>query len=78
MTADQEKILMNIDMRMRRIEGVLIGDPTFRVKGLAEKVEYHSKKIGEFDRDKTKIIAGASVLAAIAGFFSGFIHKYLN
>lgn len=78
MSPDQEKILKNIDMRMRRVENVLVGDKDFKIHGLVDKVAYHGQKIQEFDKDKTKVIAGATVLGTIFGFLSGFIHKIFN
>ena len=78
MSPDQEKILMNIDMRMRRIENVLVGDKDFKIHGIVDKVDYHAKKIQEFDKDKTKVIAGATVLGTIFGFLSSVLHKFIT
>lgn len=85
MSPEQEEILKTIattqqkhDMKLRRIETVLVGDTDFKIKGLVDKVAYHGEKINEFDKDKTKVIAGATVLGTIFGFLSGFIHKIFN
>jgi len=77
-TQDLMNMLQKMDMRTRRIEAVLIGDEQFKVKGLVDKVSDHHTKIKEFELDKTKIVAGATVLGTVAGFLSAFLHKFID
>ena len=68
-------IVEKIDMRSRRIETLLKGDTAYRITGLVERVENCEKKSKGYEMDRAKIIGGAAVGAAIAGWLSTNWHK---
>lgn len=70
-----KQIIEKVDMRTRRIETLLIGDSDFKIRGLVDRVNGHSEKIKEFDKDKTKVVTAATILGAIAGALSTLFHK---
>lgn len=73
--AEIRRLIEKQDMRARRIELALMGDEQMGVNGIVQKVEYHGKKISEFETDKTKVVTGATILGAIAGGIGSLIHK---
>lgn len=69
------RLIEKQDMRFRRLESALIGDSKMGIKGIVQKVEYHGKKISDFDKDRTKVLAGATALGAVASAAVSFFNK---
>jgi hypothetical protein len=74
MTPEREKELFekldSVADSQRRMEIVLVGDKKFDTDGLKQKVDYHGKKIREFNSDKIKVVTGATILGTIAGYLA--------
>jgi len=86
MTDEQAEILKSIhkqqqrdNVRMQRIERVLVGDKEFGVKGLVDKVDYHGREIRKQQDKELKrgaIITGISLASAFFGsWLKDWIYK---
>jgi len=76
MTPGQEEKLNNLCQSVERIEIFLRGDKNLDTGGMKQTVDWHTKKIREFERDKVKVVTGATIFGAIGAAIAGYI-KYL-
>lgn len=82
MTPEQENkidgILQKTEIvseRVERLEIFLVGDTGLGTSGLKQKVDYHDKKISEFQADKIKVITGATIGSILMGYLSAWFSK---
>ena len=67
------------EQTLNRLHIFLVGDEKLQTKGLKHTVEYHSKKIKEYEIDKAKAIGWSSAMGAVFGAIASyFISLFKN
>lgn len=78
MTPAQEEKLNKVANALERIEIFLVGDEALKTDGLKQKVDYHARKIQEYQNDKLKVTTGATIFGIIGGAIAAFITKIIS
>ena len=65
MTPEQERKLDHLSERLERLEIFLVGDSGLQSRGLKHKVDYHEKRITQYNDDRSKLIGGVIVISAV-------------